>query len=148
MSGLTLRRLHGTGIVKKFDLESRVKTNLTHRINRNAEYSPEEIEHVSRLDKRLFGDACLLTKDQTEQMRRLCRFSKVEIKQGQEIRSHRRLIGVIIVFLKRLTLPLIQVHLKPVFAGIEEVHYALVETLAQQQVEINRLRKLVPNADK
>ena len=46
--------------------------------------------------------------------------SQVELKPARQIKSHRRFIGPVIVGVKKLIYPLIKLHLKDVFQGLEE----------------------------
>ena len=123
-------------------LERHVFEALSSRLKTSPSYSDEEIVRVSGLSKRLFHDGFCLNEDQTNRVRALCSLSQSTLKPANEISSHRKLIGPLIVFIKRLTWPLISVHLRDVFVGIQEFQSLAVETLAEQILATEELRQL------
>lgn len=120
-------------------LEDRVTEALRTRLGAsNGHYTIEEIEAVSRLKRTLFPPDFQLDQETSECFRTLVQFADVQLKPAQMIRSHRRFIGPLIVFIKKLTWPLIQIHLKDTINSAREFNARTVILLAKQQVEIRR----------
>ncbi len=127
---------------ESLSLERHALEALSSRLKTSPSYSQEEILRVSELSKRLFYDGFYLGEDHTNRLRALCSLSQSSLKPANEISSHRKLIGPIIVFIKRLTWPLLSVHLKDVFVGIQEFQSLAVESLAEQIVATEELKQL------
>ena len=121
-------------------LNDRVFAALAGRLNKNQEYTSEESQQITTLDRSLFGGRLVLNDEQTTALRSLAKLSQIELKQGREISSHRKYIGPIIVFFKKLSWPLIRVHLKEPFDGLREFSEWMVFSHARQIEEIEKLK--------
>ena len=82
-----------------------------------------------------------LDKQTSERFRALASFSQLELKPAREIKSHRKIIGPIIVALKRMSWPLIKIHLKDSFESLEQFSAWSLDTIAKQQVELENLKR-------
>src|SRR5690606_2278941 len=100
-------------------VENRVREGLVARTHPGSELSISELEEVATLDTALFPKTLELAPETTETIRVLCALSRCQLRPAREIRSHRRFIGPIIVFLKRLSWPLIRFHLKDTFDSMD-----------------------------
>lgn len=121
-------------------LNERIFTALVERLNKNQQYTIEESNQIASLDRSLFGNKLALSEDQTTALRSLSKLSQIELKQSKEITSHRKYIGRLIVFLKKLSWPIIKVHLKEPFDGIKEFSEWMVFSHARQIQEIEELK--------
>jgi len=124
-------------------LNVRVKNNLDVRLAGQSDLTAKEIEQVAELDKSLFPKEFEISEDSRETLRVLCSYSRCELRSGREIRSHRRFLGPLIVFLKRLSWPLIRFHLKDTFESMQLFHSWVVYSHARQVVELEELRRRV-----
>ncbi len=119
--------------------ETIIDTALANRLG--STYTLEEIERVTNLSRRVFPPDVDINEETLERFRALARLSQIQLRPASQIKSHRKLIGPIIVFFKKLTFPFIQVHLKQPFEGLEEFASGLVYSLAKEVVEVERLKK-------
>jgi hypothetical protein len=122
------------------EINQRINSALSSRLSGNDAYNKEEIIKVANLDNKLMPEGFVLSSDQTEHLRALCKLSKVELKPAREITSHRKIIGPAIVFLKKLTWPLMQIHLKDTFNELSDFCSWTVKTIAEQTIEIEKLK--------
>ena len=125
------------------DLEEAVRRNLSARMARHESYQPGEAGEVAEITRPLIQGKSPLPKQITEDLRLLAKFSQTELKPSPLIRSHRKVIGPAIVFVKKLTWPLVYFHLRDTFAGMREFHARLLYALGRQQSELQELRERV-----
>jgi hypothetical protein len=111
------------------DLSDRVEANLAARLSLT--YTRAEINDVSNCSSALFPESFKISDKLTKQFRNLCSLSNVSLKAGKIIRSHRKVIGPLIVFFKKLTWPFIQVHLKEPIEKIQLFQSQTVRMLAE-----------------
>ncbi len=121
-------------------LEQRALGRLEKRLREQPELTASEIVKVAELDKSLFPKDFEISEEARESLRVLCSYSRCELRSGRDIRSHRRFIGPAIVFLKRLSWPLIRFHLKDTFESMQLFHSWVVYSHARQVVELEKLR--------
>ena len=119
-------------IADKFSLSTRVEENLADRIRQASDYDQKEIKRVSSYNHRVLPEDFTLEFETGEKLRALAAFSQCELKPAREISSHRKIIGPIIVWLKRLTWPFVKVHLDQTFRAQQEFNSLMVECLADQ----------------
>ena len=124
-------------------LEQRAAAALAARTCNNPHYTTAEIAQLEQLNSSVLPRGFELSLDDTETLRALAKFSQTTLRPAAEIRSHRPYIGRLIVALKRLSWPLVQLHLKDTIAGIREFNSRLVVQTARQMVELQLLRKCV-----
>jgi len=74
-------------------------------------YTPDEMERIRRLDASLVDEEIGLDEVALGKLRRLCQIWDVDIRVTH-ISSHRPIIGPVIVFCKRLFLPILRFLLK------------------------------------
>ena len=122
------------------DLQQRSASELPQRTRNNPHFTEAEIAKVQSLRRSLFPKGFVLSKEATETFRALAKFAPVELRPAAEIRSHRRFVGPVIVFLKRLTWPFIKLHLKDTVAGLREFNSRTVVELARQHAALEELR--------
>ena len=101
------------------DLEKRAKDALNSRLKSAENYTLDEIAEISSLERKLFPQSSI-DKETTDLFRRLSALSNIKLTPSREITSHRKLIGPLIVAVKRISYPLIRVHLKRIFEALEE----------------------------
>ncbi len=124
-------------------LQGEIQAQLDARLRGNPRhYNTSEIQAIALTETHLFPTGFQLTESETEEFRALCNFSQVSLRPAR-ITSHRKYLGPIIVFLKRCSWPLLQVHLKNVFAGVQEFQIRSVVTMARQLVENRRVLEIL-----
>ncbi|MCC6933634.1 MAG: hypothetical protein IT292_10340 [Deltaproteobacteria bacterium] len=123
------------------DLNNIVQESLSHRLQANANYQQEEITKLTNKSARLFPKDFAIDEELCNQLRSLCQLSQVSLKPSNKITSHRKFIGPLIVALKKMTYPLIKVHLDDSFKGIAAMNAWLVESHAKQALRIKELEK-------
>jgi hypothetical protein len=104
-------------------------------------YTLEECQSVRERSTQLVPTGFELGARDSELLRALAVFSNTELRPPAQITSHRRFIGPIIVFIKKLSWPLVQLHLKETVIGIREFHSLTLTVIARQLVEIEELKK-------
>ena len=138
--------LTGNGFPGLIALNDRVEKNLEMRLQSRSDLTASEIEKVAELDKSLFPGEFEISEEARESLRVLCSYSRCELRSGRDIRSHRRFVGPVIVFLKRLSWPLIRFHLKDTFESMQLFHSWVVYSHARQVVELEQLKHRLKNA--
>ncbi len=121
-------------------LEQRAITQLESRLASNRHYTSSEVVEIEELDRRLIPTDIDIDEGTTKKLRALCKLSQCELKPAREITSHRPFIGPIIVAIKKLSWPLIKIHLKEAFAGQQEFNSWAVYSIAENSVENIRLK--------
>lgn len=102
---------------------------------RNRRYTADDLRFVKELDLSLIEGDLDLSEKQLEKLRRLCQSWDIELRITG---SHRRYIGPIIVFIKRLTYPLLRLLLKPVIEQQRDFNSATIALLAEVVNQKNR----------
>ena len=108
------------------------KIKFKKRLVSNQNYTEEEVNEIKSLNTSLFGKTTRIDLELSKTFRSLAKLSQCELKPSTEIRSHRKIIGPVIVFLKKLSWPLIKAHLKNTLEGQQEFNSWTVYALAQQ----------------
>jgi hypothetical protein len=111
------KSLHGAS---SEDLEARVCAALDNRLRSLGHFSAQEIVDVTQKKRTVFPPGFALPSEITDEFRSLAKFAQLELRPAAAITSHRRFIGPLIVALKRLTWPLIALHLKDTVNAVRE----------------------------
>ena len=129
-------------------LSARVSEALNLRLSSARDYTSTEIQEVEELDKALFPKNFEISEEARETVRVLCSLSCCELRPAREIRSHRKFVGPLIVFVKRLTWPLVRFHLKDTFEAAQLFNSRLVSSHARQIYKLESLeQRLSSNTD-
>ena len=129
------------GIPEAESLAQVAAENLSARLARSPAYNLEEILEIEQLDKRLFPATFEISYESRETLRVLCSYSRCELRPASSIRSHRKFIGPVIVFLKKLSWPLMRFHLKETFESMQLFHSWVVYSYARQVLKLEVLQK-------
>ncbi len=122
-------------------LESKLRARTQERIRQQTDekaLTAEEIERVSGLSTKLVSDEVLLSERDNDELRALASLSRIALKPPSQIASHRKFIGPIIVFFKKLTYPLVAFHMKETIEGLEESASLSVSRQAKLASELKR----------
>ena len=130
--------------IEHTEILEKISENLNARLTDATSYTVEEIERVSRLDRRLFPAKFRLTSADSERIRALCALSKTEIDPLRGITSHRPLIGPLIVGAKRLLWRSFKPLLDQTFDGIQEYNSWQIYSQAAQ---LRRIKELEDRLD-
>lgn len=122
------------------DLEARARATLERRLEGSTDYTADEIERVHTLKPNLFPQHFELSTAYADHFRALAKLSQQTLKPNGKISSHRKYIGPVIVFLKKLSWPLIRIHLKDHFQGIEDFCQWSLSLAGKQAQEISELK--------
>lgn len=141
--------LRGIDSDSKFEkIETAIAQSLKERIESDVSYDVDEIESITKRSHSLFPADYRLDSETAKYMRALSALSQAELRPSRAIRSHRKFIGPLVVFLKRATWPLVKFHLTDSFKGIEEFQSWAVTAIGQLVVknraledEIKELRR-------
>lgn len=134
--------------VEPHELEDQIHLRLSTRLNQNSKYTVEEVRRITDLDRSLFPKDFAVSKETSDNLRALANLSQCQLKPAREIRSHRKLLGPVIVALKKLTWPLIKVHLNDTFEGLQEFCSRMVYSHAKQILETERLKQRLEESRK
>ncbi|MDD2942715.1 MAG: hypothetical protein PHC51_07100 [bacterium] len=125
-------------------LSERIDQCLTARLqDSGGTYNKTEIHDITHKKTTLVPTGTILSQESSERLRALSKLAQFQLRPASQITSHRRLLGPVIVFFKKLTWPIIHIHLKETFAGIQELSAWSVVTMAKQESEIAQLKKAV-----
>lgn len=103
------------------------RSALAARLESAANYSRDEIDKVSSLNHRLVPQGLTVDLHTSERLRALARLSQTELKPPIIMRSHRKLIGPVIVAAKRAIWPLLNALLKDFVEAQREYNSLLLE---------------------
>lgn len=122
-------------------LSAQIDQTLEARLLRSGgSYNKVEIHDITHKKTTLVCASTTLTLESSERLRALSKLAQFQLRPASQITSHRKLLGPLIVFLKKLTWPVIQIHLKETFAGLQELAAWSVVTMAKQENEIAQLK--------
>lgn len=116
-------------------LDARIEERLERRLADVPNYTHLEIDTVTNLDCRLFPPGFELSEEASKEFRTLCQTSQVTIPRPTMFSSHRKYLGPLIVFAKKLTWPLVQIHLKQTLTSMSEFNSQVVMQLAKNHVQ-------------
>jgi hypothetical protein len=121
-------------------IEKRINDCFCARLKQNSDYRSEEISQVGQYSTRLFPRNFELEEDASDTLRFLAKLALTDLHPASDIQSHRRFLGPIIVWLKKLSWPFVRIHLKDTFAALREYHIRLLVLVAQQHAQLAMLR--------
>ena len=111
------------------DLERNVESAYAARIA-GGKLKQEEVEYVSRLPLRYINDQRRLKGEMLNLIRTLCRTYDTDLFVG-EISSHRKIIGPIIVKVKKLIFPVLRFFLKEYVRRQKEFNAATIAAILE-----------------
>ena len=115
-------------------LEQRVQEHVQKK-----DYSPDNVSYLAKMNLHLSSSELQVSDEMLEKLRRLCQLWDVSLKPLQ-ITSHRKYIGPLIVFTKKLTFRILQVLLKDFIRQQRSFNAACVDAIAnsanQKQKEV------------
>ena len=122
-------------------LEQELLESHRSRLASSEHYEVSEIDNVSNFKFRLIPEGLLLKEEQLDDLRSLASLSRIQLTEPSRITSHRPVLGKAIVFVKKLTRPLILAHLKGTVEAMEEFSSRLVASHAKALSRINELEE-------
>ena len=128
-------------LTRRYGLASRTPESLRLRMaNYAVPYSELEIEDVRTLKTKLFPAKMEIGKETSDRMRALCKFSELKLEESGNYRSHRKVVGPIVVAIKRLLFPFVKFHVSSAISTVREFQICAVEQLAAQEAELWKLK--------
>lgn len=121
---------------------SLVATRVQERIAKG-DYSEDDAHYVSEVSLRLTKGELDVSDTTLEKLRALCQLWDLELEPAQ-ISSHRKFIGPIIVIVKRLLFPILQVLLKETISRQRAFNAAAISILFDLANETGRDSKIHP----
>jgi hypothetical protein len=107
------------------ELEERVQQRL-----RTDEFKADEIKYVGKLDMRPVKGDLNISESELEKLRRLCQVWDIELRT-ENITSHRKVIGPLIVWTKKLILPVLKALFRNMIEQQKEFNAAAISLLAE-----------------
>jgi len=104
-------------------LDYRVQEHLS-----NGDYTCADISYISKVQLNLISDSLDVSDELLEKFRRMCQLWNIEFVP-QEIKSHRKIIGPLIVAIKKLIFPILKVLLKDVISQQRKFNAAVVDAV-------------------
>jgi hypothetical protein len=115
-------------------LQSRVATRI-----KAGEFLPDTLHYFQEVSfKPVTGDLTVSEK-RLEQLQKLCQLWDVRIRP-QEVTSHRRILGPLIVAVKKLAYPVLGAFLKETFHQQRSFNAAAIALVAELSEELERLK--------
>ena len=93
------------------------------------EYSAADVSYISKMNLHLTSGSLDVSDKTLEKLRRLCQLWDVSLK-NREITSHRKVIGPVIVGVKKMLFPILQVLLKDFIRQQRAFNAAAVDAIA------------------
>lgn len=101
----------------------------------------EELENIKNKSTTLFPKDWILDKNTTDTFRALCTLSQSGLVNTHKVSSHRKIIGPIIVFFKKILLKIIDSQMKNTLNGISSCFTHIISNQAKLEVELKEIRK-------
>lgn len=124
-------------------LEKEIEAGLSRRLASHESFSRKEIEDVRSRKFRLLPPGWAITEKEEQALRALALHYRVGLRPPHAIRSHRKLVGPIIVAGKKLLFRVLDAFLRDAFQQVEDFQRIAIRSQAHQMVEIKRLSKIV-----
>jgi hypothetical protein len=99
----------------------------------------DEAFSISQRTTKLFPKEYQLEKETTELFRAMCILSQCTLRDNNTIRSHRPVVGRIIVFFKKCVWKMVEPQIKHVFHGVQDCFSCLIGSHAKLLVRIKEL---------
>jgi len=115
--------------INHLDLENELQAIRDKRIE-SGDYSIENIRYVSKLSLSACSGELSISDQKLEKLRRLCQLWDVKLRP-REISSHRKLVGPVIVAVKRAIYPVLKFFLKDMLHQQREFNAATIRLLAE-----------------
>ena len=119
-------------------LSQRSEDALASRLKAHPSYSASEIETISSMVSRFVNSDAQLSDKECERLREMAILSRCSLRYLQPITSHRKFVGPIIVFGKKLLWKLLYSQLRKQFEAMEEFNGAVVENIAREMSQQRR----------
>lgn len=130
------------GSLETTELQSRIEKNLQARLHSHESYSKEEILQVSTNPYRLFPEGYRVNEDEEETLRALISRYRVSIRPPHGMKSHRKIIGPVIVSGKKFLWKVLDFFIRGTLEQMEDFQRILIRSHARQMVELRRLTEL------
>ena len=117
------------------ELNRSLEETLRARVTASEEYTWSETKDIAALQRTLFPKCFEVESAPLERLRVLARLYRCEIQPPHAINSHRKFIGPLIVAVKKMVWPLINLHMEPCLDQLQEFHSHLLYSHA---LEIHR----------
>lgn len=118
--------------------EEQANKQLNERLSTSEHYQAEEVLEIQKLSRKLFPLGYELDQQDTDAFRALCRLSQIDLRPVAAITSHRRIIGPVIVAMKKISRPFVLLIMRNILEGIQEFASWVVFLLAQHHVLLKR----------
>jgi len=115
------------------EVSKAVKNSLKERFASSSDYNPEEVKTVSESKHSFFPEGFEIEREFSDEIRALCSASQFQ-KRKIKISSHRKYIGPVIVFVKKIIWKFLDSQLSSKFKEIEK--FNTLSTIAQIKSEI------------
>lgn len=110
-------------------LQQRVEQQFSSRLSAG-KFTSRDVDYIRTLKRPLLDSTASLSPSKLEKLRRLCQLWDIEFR-AVKITSHRRVIGPLVVGVKRLYLPLLRVLLKDLIRQQRDFNAAAISLLAE-----------------
>lgn len=111
------------------------------RVNTLENYNLNEVIKINSLDLSLFSKDFMLEEKDSDLYRSLSKLTNFRLLPGNQISSHRRIIGPIIVKAKKLIFPFLNIHLSKLVEGLNQFAMLVVYALANNHEKLSKLSK-------
>jgi hypothetical protein len=116
------------------ELEASVSAKIKERLA-HGEFTEQDMRIVADLGKRKDALRLNLSDAKLERIRRLCQLWDIELRPPHQITSHRRIVGPLIVGLKKLVYPILRVLLKDLIRQQRDFNGSVIAYLAETEVK-------------
>ena len=113
-------------------LNDSIESAVRARVNASEEYTWAETKDIAAMNRKLFPDGFEVDSEPLERLRVLARLYRCEIQPPHSIKSHRKIVGPLIVAAKRMLWPIINLHMEPCLDQLQEFHSHLLYSHAME----------------
>lgn len=122
-----------------FNINNKINFSLSRRIDQCLEsdsgvsYNNDEIRRIKLLIFKLFPKDFSLNEKDSELYRRICMLSQFSLNDSKIVKSHRKIIGPVIYFVKKISKPFVTIHLKETINSLSELLVYLIYAISSQK---------------
>lgn len=115
----------------------RVQERVGQRIA-SGKYSENDTRQVGELHHLGGQGTATVSPEALQQLRRLCQLWDIDLKPTPNITSHRKIIGPLIVLMKRLAFPIVRFFMRETLRQQRDFNAAVLEAVARITIEQSR----------
>lgn len=119
-------------------LESRIEGTVAAKVSRG-DFTQRDVDYISKLSRPVLNERILVAGERLEKLRAMCQSWDIDFRPVQ-ITSHRRVIGKLIVTVKKAVQPVIRALLKDTIAQQRNFNASVISAVTDLANEVEKLK--------